>query len=226
MALIPGFYTFAPLQRDKNKRVDCVSIESARKEMKPGNTTDLERKKLVAQIWNWGGTAGTEPEPVADDTQTTGASQTDLTSIITPLIHSERSNINTASAAAALFKSDSKPMLVVENTLYRDLERALYGGRFDPPETESPLYKAMYKEAERFLICIILVLNELEGVLTTRPISHVVADVISCIQFFRKKVISEDKCPSKMKENIMLLKQREKFWKEILTTHERNFPNS
>ena len=225
---------FTPLQRDSYQRVNCVSIESARKELQPENTTDLEQKKLVAQIWNWGGiyttsraTPDTEPEPVADGTRPTeAATLTDSTSTITSPIHSEGTNgINSVSGAAAQFKCDPNPMLAIESSLYRDLERALYGGRFDPPETGSPLYKAMYKEAERFLICIILVLNELDGVLTTRPISHVVADAISCINFFRKKVASEDKCPPKMRENIILLKQREKFWKEVLITDECDFPN-
>jgi len=119
-----------------------------------------------------------------------------------------------SSAGGQLELGDGK--LVVENSLWMDLERTLYGVRFDRKEELSPLYQSMHVEANRFLVCIILSLQRHEDVFAGRPLSHVFVDLISCVHFFRAIVAVEDPI-TEAAELQQFLDKRKEFWSNILT---------
>src|SRR5271169_6787663 len=105
MALIPGYYAFTSLKRNIDQKVDWKSIIYARKTFQPGITTDFERKRRLAQIWNWGSIDSvSRVTPDAEPGAPTGVAG------ITVAVHVDSAtpqesldDINTANAAAALF---------------------------------------------------------------------------------------------------------------------------
>ena len=115
------------------------------------------------------------------------------------------------------FKSKPIPVpLLVDYSLYDDLETCLYARRFVPEES-SPLFMALHKAAKRFIFSMILRMEE-RNVFNVRPIAHVFADIIACVSFIRKTVAlgNEDQC-SYSEECDNISKLREDFWDQKLT---------
>lgn len=111
----------------------------------------------------------------------------------------------------------ARRQVIVEKSLWEDLDHELYRRRFDPKTLGSSLYEALQKEAKRFLICIIISLHQHGDVFTGRPISHVFADMIRSIVFFRS-ILKTPKQIDEETELEMFLKRRQTFWKTILTS--------
>jgi hypothetical protein len=105
--------------------------------------------------------------------------------------------------------------LLVDYSLYNDLEYCLYTCRFVPEES-SPLFIALHKEAKRFVFSMILRMEE-RNVFNFRPISHVIADIIACVSFTRETVALENEKQCHYAEEWdKISKLREEFWHKTL----------
>jgi hypothetical protein len=125
------------------------------------------------------------------------------------------SEIVTVKSSADYFKA--KSLLLIDYSLYADLENCLYSNRL-LPEEESPLYLELRKMARRFITLMILRMEELGDVIAYRPISHIFADIKACVDFLRNTVALDwEKQIDDTEEHLTLIGQREKFWKELLT---------
>lgn len=126
------------------------------------------------------------------------------------------STTNTPATVASYFKSKPNPVsLLVDYSLYSDLESCFYAHRF-VPEVLSPLFKALHKEAKRFIFSMILRMEE-RNVFNLRPISHVIADIIACVSFTRETVaLGDEKQCHFSEEWDKISKLREEFWRETL----------
>jgi hypothetical protein len=124
---------------------------------------------------------------------------------------------NTPGSAASYFKGKPIPVsLLVDYSLYNDLESCLYGCRFVPEES-SPLFTALHKEARRFIFSMILRMEE-RNMFNFRPIAHVIADIKACVSSVRQTIALgiEEQCHYS-KEWDKISELRKEFWNKTLS---------
>jgi hypothetical protein len=96
--------------------------------------------------------------------------------------------------------------------LINDLHDALYGRRFKDVEEFSPLFNCLLDRANAFLNHILLCFDSQQLFETGRPISHIVVDIIACVNYLREKAEMKSDKSIRSDQIHEITALREWFW--------------
>jgi hypothetical protein len=121
---------------------------------------------------------------------------------------------DTPSAVAAEFKSREPKSwnLPIIQSLIKDLHASLYGERFKDVEALSPLFNCLRDRAEGFINHILISFDSQQFFETGRPISHIVVDIIACVNYLREKAEMKNDKSIASDQTYEITALREWFW--------------